>query len=294
MEEQERKRKFLQLQFSMLLLACTLLPDFGALASSITGMPDFDIPVFCCQVIGIAGGGLGLYAFHLDMGKNLSFPFLALSGGGLLIALLSVFVELPMWLGYLGLIALLVALFMSKSSLGIQWDNRGSQGAYLILMAILLHVYDGIGDSMATHIVSLIGLVLYWVGLGTLKAGLDAKGLQGVSRLRIAVVLSMIAVLFGWIPLLGGIIAGILLLIAFFVEFMGYGALKQSASLGSEGQSGAGKLRLSMIVLLTGTFIGLFPLTGMVVGLISLVALWLAFQGWKMILTGMEDRCCPE
>lgn len=294
MEEKERKQKFLQLQFCMLLLACTLLPDFNSLVSSFLGVPDFDIPVFCCQVIGIAGGGLALYAFYQDMGKNLPVPFLSLSGGGLAIGLLSLFPGVPIWISYVGLIALLVALLICRSSVGVQWGNRGSQGAYLILMAILLHVYDGIGDSMATHVVALIGLVLYWVGLGTLKAGLDAKGLQGVSRLRIAVVLSMIAVLFGWIPLLGGIIAGILLLIAFFVEFMGYGALKQSASLGSEGQSGAGKLRLSMIVLLAGAFIGLFPLTGMVVGLISLVALWLVFQGWKMILAGMEDRCRPS
>ena len=118
----------------------------------------------------------------------------------------------------------------------------------------------------------MVGLVLFFVGLGKLQSGLDAKGAAGVSRLKIAVILSIVAVIFGWIPLLGGIVAGILLLIAFIVEFLGYTAMMQSSALGTQGQAGAGKLRLSMIILLVGSIIGFFPLTGMVVGLISLVA----------------------
>ena len=98
------------------------------------------------------------------------------------------------------------------------------------------------------------------------------------------------AVVFGWIPLLGGIVAGILLIIAFVVEYLGYSAMKRSATLGVEGQNGAGKLCFSMIVLLIAAFIDLFPLTGMIVGLISLVALWLVFQGWNMVLLGMEGE----
>ena len=62
--------------------------------------------------------------------------------------------------------------------------------------------------------------------------------------------------------------------------------MKQSASLGADGQKGAGYLRNSMIVLLVGAFIDLFPLTGLIVGLISLVALWLVFKGWNLILLG--------
>ena len=42
--------------------------------------------------------------------------------------------------------------------------------------------------------------------------------------------------------------------------------MKQSASLGADGQKGAGYLRNSMIVLLVGAFIDLFPLTGLISG----------------------------
>lgn len=65
--------------------------------------------------------------------------------------------------------------------------------------------------------------------------------------------------------------------------------MMQSASLGTEGQAGAGKLRISMIILLIAAIIDLFPLTGMVVGLISLAALWLVFKGWTMVLVGLEQ-----
>lgn len=285
MEDKVRKQKFLQLQFCMLLLMCTLLPDLG----SLLGLPDLDIPVFCCQVFGVVGGALALYAFYQEKGKELPVPFLYLAGGGLALGLLALIPGLPEWLDYIGLIALLIALFMSKNSLSIQWNSPGSQGAYLILIAILLHVYDSIGDSVLTHIAALVGLILYFIGLGQLKEGLDEQGRKGISRLKVAVVLGLIAVIFGWIPLLGTIVAGILLMVAFVFEFLGYGAMKQSVRLGPVGQTGAGKLQISMIILLVGAFIDLFPLTGIVVGFIALIALWFVFQGWSMVLFGVEN-----
>lgn len=63
----ETKQKFLQLQFCTLLVVCTLLPDLGSLVGSLIGMPDFDIPVFCCQIIGIVGGGLALFKIIMKM-----------------------------------------------------------------------------------------------------------------------------------------------------------------------------------------------------------------------------------
>ena len=265
MDEKTKKMKFLQLQFCMLMMACTLLPDFW----SLLGVPSFDVAAFCCQAVGVVGAGLALYAFHKG-GVQMPAPFLGIAGD-------------------VGLVAALVALFMSRNSLGIRWASPASQGAYLVLMAILLHLYDSIGDSTTTGIAALVGLVLFFIGLGKLQSGLDAKGAAGVSRLKIAVILSIVAVIFGWIPLLGGIVAGILLLIAFIVEFLGYTAMMQSSALGTQGQAGAGKLRISMIILLVGSIIGFFPLTGMVVGLISLVALWFVFKGWSMVLQGLED-----
>lgn len=285
MDETMKKQKFVQLQFCLLLLVCTLLPDF----TSLIGLPSVDIPVLCCKIIGLVGGGLALFTFYKSLGQALPMPFLVIAGSGLVLTLLTLFPGMPNWLNYIGLVVLLIAFFMSKGSVGIQWENAGSQGAYLVLMAILLRVYDSIGDTTVTGIAALIGLVLYIVGLGKLKANLDAKGAQGISRLKVAIILGIVAIIFGWIPLLGSIVAGILFIIGFIFEFLGYGAMKQSASLGFEGQQGAGQLRISMIILLVGAIVDLIPFTGMVVGFISLVALWLIFKGWNMILSGIEQ-----
>ena len=285
MDERMKNQKFLQLQFCLLLLVCALLPDLG----SFIGVSSLDIPVLCCQLIGIVGSGLALLAFHKSMG-GLPTPFVYIVGAGLLLALLVILPGVPQWLGYIAIIVLLVSLYMAKNSLGIQWNSWGSQGAYFILFAILMHVYDSIGDNTLTGIAALVGFFMYFKGLGILKDVLDDTGVKGVSKLKTAVILGVVAVILGWIPLLGGILAGILLLVAFIFEYIGYGALKQSVSLGMEGRIGAGKLRTSMIILVIASVINLFPMTGVFVGIISMIALWFIFSGWSMILLGMEDE----
>ena len=257
MEEKVKKQKFLQLQFCTLLLVLTLLPEMNV--ASVFGVPDIDIPVFCCKVVGIIGAGLALYGFYKsaqDVSAALPMPFLASSAGGLLLALVTLFPGVPTWLEYVALVALLVALYMGKDSLGVNWMCWGSQGAYLILMAVLLHVYDGIGDTMET-----------------------------------VVILSIVAVVIGLLPLLGGIIGGIIAIIAFIFEFIGYGALKKSATIGAEGQAGAGKLRVSMIVVLVGCILGFLPGIGDTIeAFLSIVALFLLFKGWTMVLFGLEGE----
>lgn len=287
----ERISKFLQLQFCMLLLLLTALPEFNLL-SSLLGF-NFDIPKFACKVLGLIGGGMAFYYFYKDAqskSQQLPTPFLATAIGGMALILLSMIPGIPSWLEYIAIILLLAALYLCKESLGIEWSNRGSQGAYFILLAVLLHVYNSIGDTMMTGIAALVGLIMYWIGLGKIRTSLDSVGEQGVSKLKIAVILGLVGVIIGWIPLIGGIIGGILAILAFVFEFMGYGLLKGSNAIGNEGQIGAGKLRTSMIILLVATVIGFIPGLGIVEKILSIIAVWFVFQGWSLILSGMETR----
>ena len=287
----ERISKFLQLQFCMLLLLLTVLPEFNLL-SSLLGF-NFDIPKFTCKVLGLIGGGMAFYYFYKDAqskSQQLPTPFLATAIGGMALILLSMIPGIPSWLEYIAIILLLAALYLCKESLGIEWSNRGSQGAYFILLAVLLHVYNSIGDTMMTGIAALVGLIMYWIGLGKIRTSLDSVGEQGVSKLKIAVILGLVGVIIGWIPLIGGIIGGILAILAFVFEFMGYGLLKGSNAIGNEGQIGAGKLRTSMIILLAATVIGFIPGLGIVEKILSIIAVWFVFQGWSLILSGMETR----
>lgn len=287
----ERISKFLQLQFCMLLLLLTVLPEFNLL-SSLLGF-NFDIPKFACKVLGLIGGGMAFYYFYKDAqskSQQLPTPFLVTAIGGMALILLSMIPGIPSWLEYIAIILLLAALYLCKESLGIEWSNRGSQGAYFILLAVLLHVYNSIGDTMMTGIAALVGLIMYWIGLGKIRTSLDSVGEQGVSKLKIAVILGLVGVIIGWIPLIGGIIGGILAILAFVFEFMGYGLLKGSNAISNEGQIGAGKLRTSMIILLVATVIGFIPGLGIVEKILSIIAVWFVFQGWSLILSGMETR----
>ena len=287
----ERISKFLQLQFCMLLLLLTVLPEFNLL-SSLLGF-NFDIPKFACKVLGLIGGGMAFYYFYKDAqskSQQLPTPFLVTAIGGMALILLSMIPGIPSWLEYIAIILLLAALYLCKESLGIEWSNRGSQGAYFILLAVLLHVYNSIGDTMMTGIAALVGLIMYWIGLGKIRTSLDSVGEQGVSKLKIAVILGLVGGIIGWIPLIGGIIGGILAILAFVFEFMGYGLLKGSNAIGNEGQIGAGKLRTSMIILLVATVIGFIPGLGIVEKILSIIAVWFVFQGWSLILSGMETR----
>lgn len=93
MDEKVRKQKFLQLQFCMLLLVCTLLPDLG----SLLGLPDFSVSVFCSQLVGVIGAGWALYAFYKS--GPMPVPFLCLAGGGIVIG----FFAYPRYAGLVGL-----------------------------------------------------------------------------------------------------------------------------------------------------------------------------------------------
>lgn len=297
MDEITKKKQFLQLQFCTLLLACSALPDFGNMISAAIGFGGLSIPVIIARVIGIIGGGMALYAFYKDANGNLPIPFLCAVGGGIVITLITLIPGTPMWLDYIALIALFVGLYMAKDSLGITWKLESTQGAYLILLATLIHLYYNLDSKVATAIAALVALIIYLKALGIFGRSMDVEGTKGVSKLKIAawigIVASAIMLLLGWIPLLGmviGVIIGIVNIVAFIYEFMGYGDLTRSATLGSEGQLGAGKLRTSMIIGIVAAVIGIIPVIGMVGGLLIIVALWFVFQGWIKIILGLEQN----
>lgn len=290
--ETKRMKTFLQLQCSVLLLLLTLLPEFSLM--QLFGGFDLNIPVFCCKVIGIVGSSMALYQFYQRAQQekhSLPLPFLCCACGGIGLVVLTMFADLPSWVEYVALAGLAVTLFLSKSSQNIHWNSIATQGSYFVLLAVVLHVFNGINDTMMTKIAALIGLVIYLIGLGKMKSALDHPGMQGAGKLRIAVIIGLVAIPFGWIPLIGSIICGILGIIAFIIEFMGYGLLKHSESIGTVGKSGANQLRISMIILLIATAIGLIPLIGSKIeAFISLAALWLVFQGWSKIVLGTSQR----
>ena len=296
MEETIKKNYFVQLQFCALLLACSLLPDFGSVISSALGLGGLSITVIIARVIGLAGAGWACFKLYDGMKGQIPVPYLCVLGGALGLTLITLFPGTPIWLDYIAMILMFVAIYMGKDSLGINWKTESTQGAYLILLTTLVHFYYNIDGKITTAIAGLVALIIFMIALGKFGRSLDAAGQSGVSKLKIAawigIVGFVIKVLLGWIPLIGlvlGIIIGIANIIAFIIEFIGYGNLKRCATVGLEGQAGAGKLRTSMILVIVAFIIGLIPVIGLVGGLLTIIALWFVFKGWGMILRGLES-----
>ena len=291
MKETMKKKQFVQLQFCTLLLVCTLLPDFGSVVSSFLGMDGLSYTVIICRVIGLIGASIAAYSLYDNMKQNLPAQFLYSVGGGLAVTAITLIPGIPFWLDYIALAVLLVSLCLSKNSLNVEWNTLSTQGVYLILLASLLNLYSNIDGKIMTYLASLVGLVIYIVGLGKFGRSLDAKGMAGVSKLKIAVWIGIVAAIIGIIPLLGTIIAAILRFIAFIIEFLGYTNLKKSEVLNEQGRRGAGTLRVSMIFMVIAVIIGLIPLVGSTIaGVLTIIALWFVFKGWNNILFGLEGE----
>lgn len=282
----EITKSFLLLQCCTLLLALTLLPEFD-LVSMFTGI-DLDISVIICKLIGAIGIGISLLRISKDkqrVDEILPLPLLVLSGAGALLTIFSLIPSFPSWMSYTGLVLLFISLFTSKNLLQIQWSQVSTGGAYFILLSVILHIFSFINNTTATITAALIGLILYIIGLGKLKEGLDINGQNAVSKLKIAVIISILAAIFDYIPLMGWV-STILAIIAFIFEFLGYSAFKTSVTIGDEGRKGAGLLKNSTIVLIIAAICGLFSDT--IAAMLAITTLFLTFSGWTQIVFGLQ------
>lgn len=285
--ERVKRNLFIQLQFSLLLAALTVLPVFDWV-TAILG-PLYVYPIMVCKAIAVLWGALALYRLYDVKGsRKIPVSYVVLASLGLLLVCVSLF-GVPVWIEYLALVDLIIAISMTRSSLHIKWNTPGSQGAYLVLLAIVLHIYNMIASTPTTQVAALAGLVLYWIGLGKMKQSLDADGLVGVVKLRVAIVLSLAAIILAMLPMVGGILSGVLLIVSFVLCYLGYSSMRQSVALGAEGRGGAGNLCASMILLFIAAVLAVIPsLNPSFSAFVAIVSLWLVYLGWTRILDGME------
>lgn len=296
METKAVKRNFLILQSSLLLLMCTVLPDFGNMlqdaifsASGILAL-SFDFTGFIAKLVGIAGAGYALYNFMNGGVKPL--PVIILTAIGAVLALLSSFPFVPSWLDFITVVLFIIAIVLSKNSFGIEWASVAGHGFYLFLVAAVLRLSAGLNSNILSSIVAIVALIIYLMALGKAGSSSDMNVSGGISKLKTAIILAFIGVIIVFIPLIGWIVGPILAIIAFIFEYMAYGMFKKAEVLGEEGRTGAGKLQLSMILLIVGAIVGIIPLIGVIGSLINLFALVLVFYGWYKILLGIEEQ--PE
>lgn len=134
-------------------------------------------------------------------------------------------------------------------------------------------------------IASILGYVLYVLGLGNFKSILAGEDAAAVSKVWLAAILalasSVITVLAILLPGIG-IIGTIAAIAAYVLNLLGFMALKNSQTFPTQAKAGASKLFIAYILYLVGA-ISAFILPSFISGLINLVALVMILIGWASI-----------
>lgn len=148
--------------------------------------------------------------------------------------------------------------------------------------AMIWGIWDILGLIASLAIVA--GYVLFYIGLNKWRGVADAADAQAINKLRIAALLTMIAVLVAYIPGLGWIAAPILELVAVILMLMGYSALKKSTTVPEGAAKGAGKLYKAQILTIVAVVVGWIPVLGWIAApILDLVAFFMVLGGWKAI-----------
>ena len=124
-----------------------------------------------------------------------------------------------------GMILFLMGLSKLKSGL----DEAGKGGVKLLFIAAILSVIGFVFDiiplmGIVASIILMAAFIVELIGFLKLKASanIGEAGKSGITLLLIAMVLAVIVSIFGFVPLLGGIVGSILSLAALVLVFFGW------------------------------------------------------------------------
>lgn len=112
---------------------------------------------------------------------------------------------------------------------------------------------------------------------------------MAVRKVRKAYILMFVAILVGFIPIIGKLAALIITIVAYASMLSGYKSLRDSDTFPEEARRGAARLRAATIWLLVGYIIGCLPLCGIIESLISFIAFFSILSGWNRIRQGAPE-----
>ena len=154
------------------------------------------------------------------------------------------------------------------------------------LVGILAFLMGGFWGTLSIilSIAIIVGYIMYFLGLKNFKNVVKEPDAPVVNKLYTAVLLVIIGYIVAFIPLAGGIIAGILNIIAFIMMLIAYNKLKKSPTFPELARKGASMLFTAMILALVGAIFGIIPLVGAIIaGILNIISFIMVLLGWKKI-----------
>lgn len=132
------------------------------------------------------------------------------------------------------------------------------------------------------------GLYLYMKGLKTFAAQLDEMGQNGLKLVLTGVILTIVGAIVSVLPLLGGVIATICVLVAAIISLIGFNKLKQSNAIGEAGLKAAKTLSLSALLLVIAEGVDFIPLMGWAAYILLILHYIFLFIGWNRMKQAFE------
>ena len=125
--------------------------------------------------------------------------------------------------------------------------------------------------------------VFYFLGINNMAKNLTGEDQQSFLKLRLSLILSMVGVVCQFIPVAGGIIAGILGIIAAVFYLIAFKRLKDSATFPELARNGAKLLYVAAIIAIIGAALSIIPLLNIIGGLLGIAVFVLEVIGWVKI-----------
>lgn len=130
-------------------------------------------------------------------------------------------------------------------------------------------------------ILTVLGYVYYFLGLGDLYKEFEGDTAASIKSIRTAVILNIVASLCSLIPIAGGIIAGILNLIAFIMCLLAYGKLRNDTNF--PGRDGMKTLYTTAILQIIAAVLCIIPLINIIGAIIAIIAFIMFIVGWAKV-----------
>lgn len=162
-------------------------------------------------------------------------------------------------------------------------------GGFISAIAILSAVSGGSTWYVyVVPILTVIGYVYYFLGLGDLHKEFEGETSDNIKKIRTAVILNIVAALCSMIPVAGGIIGGILNLIAFILCIMAYGRLRNDANF--PGRDGMKTLYTTAILQIIAAVLGIIPIINIIGIIIGVIAFIMFIVGWGKVKNANVDN----
>lgn len=167
-------------------------------------------------------------------------------------------------------------------------SSPASTAITYVLGGALLQLYGGSNSGGMSVFTAIFGFVIFYIGLGKLKEGLDMLGQSAVDLLRIAAIVGATSAVVGLVPPLK-ILASLGYVAVFVIQLLAYLKLGNSAALGVTGKSGANLLLVAMILGAVHALLALsLPIADLVAVPLGLAVLILVFFGWVQVQEGIN------